>query len=208
MANRAFGSHLRAGLSLALVSSVAAASTNSGCFTRVWQTDDGLPNNQVTAIVQGPDGFLWIGTALGLARFDGISFTRVYCSNSSSNEDQGVSALLAARAGGLYVLTRQGSLVRLGADFAPAAMAGKDLPHERALAMIEDRERCLWIAYIDSIWQVKNGEPKRLTGLQDMRVQGYPSGFAIDSDGNMWFARATAFIFYAVLRFHLAWQVR
>src|SRR5229473_1645698 len=42
---------------------------------RIWQTDDGLPQNSVHAIAQTADGFLWVGTHEGLARFDGVRFT-------------------------------------------------------------------------------------------------------------------------------------
>jgi hypothetical protein len=42
----------------------------------VWQTDDGLPENEVTSIAQTPEGYLWIGLFHGgLARFDGIHFS-------------------------------------------------------------------------------------------------------------------------------------
>jgi ligand-binding sensor domain-containing protein len=34
---------------------------------RVWQTDDGLPQNSVWAIAQTKDGYLWVGTQHGLA---------------------------------------------------------------------------------------------------------------------------------------------
>ena len=40
-----------------------------------WEIDDGLPENSATAMVQTPDGYLWIGTREGLARFDGVRFT-------------------------------------------------------------------------------------------------------------------------------------
>jgi len=39
-----------------------------------WSTRDGLPNRRVSAIVQTRDGYLWIGTGAGLARFDGVRF--------------------------------------------------------------------------------------------------------------------------------------
>src|ERR1051326_4200794 len=42
---------------------------------RSWQTDEGLPHNLVRAITQTPDGYLWVGTRVGLAQFDGIHFT-------------------------------------------------------------------------------------------------------------------------------------
>src|SRR6516225_4801402 len=40
-----------------------------------WGTDEGLPHNQVRCIFQTRDGYLWIGTQQGLARFDGLTFT-------------------------------------------------------------------------------------------------------------------------------------
>src|SRR5437764_12111108 len=42
-----------------------------------WDTDteDGLPNNEVVAMTQTRDGYLWLGTLNGLVRFDGVHFT-------------------------------------------------------------------------------------------------------------------------------------
>src|SRR5688500_2945018 len=40
-----------------------------------WTTKDGLPQNTVAAITQTPDGYLWLATADGLVRFDGVHFT-------------------------------------------------------------------------------------------------------------------------------------
>src|SRR6266404_5641997 len=39
-----------------------------------WETEDGLPENTATAMVQTPDGYLWFGTFNGLVRFDGVKF--------------------------------------------------------------------------------------------------------------------------------------
>ncbi|WP_407353710.1 two-component regulator propeller domain-containing protein [Luteimonas sp. R10] len=41
---------------------------------RTFTADDGLPQSGVNAIVQTRDGYLWIGTFGGLARFDGMAF--------------------------------------------------------------------------------------------------------------------------------------
>ncbi len=40
-----------------------------------WGTADGLPAGTVGAIAQTPDGYLWLATANGLVRFDGIKFS-------------------------------------------------------------------------------------------------------------------------------------
>ncbi len=40
-----------------------------------WTTENGLPQNTVTSIIQTRNGYLWLGTFGGLARFDGVKFT-------------------------------------------------------------------------------------------------------------------------------------
>ncbi len=40
-----------------------------------WFTEEGLPSTRIRAIVQTRDGYLWLATAGGIARFDGIQFT-------------------------------------------------------------------------------------------------------------------------------------
>src|SRR5450755_4617224 len=42
----------------------------------VWDQAAGLPTSSINAIVQSRDGYLWMGTAEGLYRFDGARFTR------------------------------------------------------------------------------------------------------------------------------------
>jgi signal transduction histidine kinase/ligand-binding sensor domain-containing protein len=41
---------------------------------RHWTTEDGLPSNTVLCLLQAHNGYLWIGTKRGLARFDGGRF--------------------------------------------------------------------------------------------------------------------------------------
>jgi ligand-binding sensor domain-containing protein len=43
----------------------------------LWQQADGLPQNYVFTVIQSRDGYLWIGTRGGVARFDGVRFTSV-----------------------------------------------------------------------------------------------------------------------------------
>lgn len=41
---------------------------------QAWRAPEGLPQDSVQTILQTRDGFLWVGTERGLARFDGLSF--------------------------------------------------------------------------------------------------------------------------------------
>ena len=40
----------------------------------IWTTDQGLPQNNITSILQTRNGYIWCGTLDGLVRFDGVRF--------------------------------------------------------------------------------------------------------------------------------------
>ena len=76
-----------------------------------WTTASGLPQNTVTAIAQTRDGYLWMGSFGGLARFDGARFVVFDKSTTPALRNSGVHALLADRSGGLWVGTNGGGNV-------------------------------------------------------------------------------------------------
>jgi len=67
-----------------------------------WQTDTGLPQNTVHAIVQGRGGFLWIATEGGLVRFDGVDFRTYTRANTPGLPSDLIDDLMEDRAGGLW----------------------------------------------------------------------------------------------------------
>lgn len=58
-----------------------------------YSTENGLPQSSVLAMVQTRDGYLWLGTYEGLARFDGLTFTVFDKSNTPEMESNGIKAL-------------------------------------------------------------------------------------------------------------------
>src|SRR4249919_1226086 len=70
-----------------------------------WRTDDGLPQNSITRILQTSDGYLWIGTQAGLARFDGVRFTVFDHTNTPALHDDYISELVEDRQGTLWIST-------------------------------------------------------------------------------------------------------
>jgi ligand-binding sensor domain-containing protein len=69
--------------------------------------EQGLPDDEVNAIAQTPNGFLWVGTDGGLARFDGEHFTQIRLRPGISKEIP-VTFLLTAADGALWVGTDSG----------------------------------------------------------------------------------------------------
>ena len=59
----------------------------------LWQTENGLPYNSVTSIIQTQDGYLWLGTYNGLARFDGIKFAVFNTSNTPELPSNRITSL-------------------------------------------------------------------------------------------------------------------
>jgi ligand-binding sensor domain-containing protein/signal transduction histidine kinase len=76
---------------------------HAGYLVRNWQTEDGLPQNTVTALAQTTEGYLWVGTLAGLARFDGVRFTTFDSSSSPRLSDTRISALFADAHGALWI---------------------------------------------------------------------------------------------------------
>lgn len=77
-----------------------------------WQTDTGLPQNTVHAIVQGRDGFLWIATEGGLVRFDGEQFSVMARANTPQLPSDLIYDLMLDSAGVVWVST-SGGLARV-----------------------------------------------------------------------------------------------
>ena len=94
---------------------VAGANFKSGAATTdylidVWDTEHGLPNSSVTAIEQRPDGYLWVGTYNGLARFDGVRFVTFDPVNTPALGHARVQSLYLDLQGTLWVNTYRGGL--------------------------------------------------------------------------------------------------
>ncbi len=71
---------------------------------RNFSIDEGLPQASVNALLQGRDGYLWIGTFGGLARFDGDSFKTFHASPDGLVSNR-ILSLYEDRRGRLWVGT-------------------------------------------------------------------------------------------------------
>ena len=93
-----------------IFSSFAAATPNY--FVRTWQVENGLPQNKVTAVTQTRDGYLWLGTYSGLARFDGVRFTVFDDNNTPELHSSRVTSLFEADDGALWIGDESGQVTQ------------------------------------------------------------------------------------------------
>jgi PAS domain S-box-containing protein len=76
-----------------------------------WSAANGLPGGAVHAIAQSPDGYLWIGTDKGLARFDGFTFLPVPPKSLLPQNDP-ILGLITDAQGDLWVRMQTAGMLR------------------------------------------------------------------------------------------------
>ena len=105
----------------------------------VWRSDDGLPQNSLLSMAQTRDGYLWLGTWEGLARFDGARFTVFDKRNTPELRNHTIKALVEDASGTLWVGTDQGLVAYRQGRFerAPGAAAPLDAARVETLVAAE-----------------------------------------------------------------------
>src|ERR1700675_3301917 len=78
---------------------------------QAWQAPEGLPQDSVQTILQTRDGFLWVGTERGLARFDGLHFDVFKTTNDGRIKINYIEVLYESRDATLWIGTRDSGLI-------------------------------------------------------------------------------------------------
>lgn len=110
---------------------------------QTWQTDSGLPQNSVHAVAQTTDGYLWVGTEGGLARFDGLQFTVFDTQNTPSLRSNNIRALLAGQDRDLWIGTADGLLHSVDGRF-DALTTSAGLPSNNITGLFADSKGRVW----------------------------------------------------------------
>ncbi len=152
----------------------------------VWLTENGLPQNTVHAIAQTADGYVWIGTEGGLARFDGVKFTIFDKQTTPELKSNYIRTLLADRQGALWIGTAQG-LVRMVNNKFTVFTRDDGLPSETIQAIYEDREGNLWVATANGSGLLKSGGLTTFT-TKERLISGCIQALFEDAGGALWIA--------------------
>jgi len=166
-----------------------------GYTRRVWQTQDGLPENTVQAFAQTPDNYLWIGTSGGLLQFDGAGFVLYDRDNTAAFRENSVFCLAAGRDGSLWAGTDGGGLVRYQRGVFRSYSAGQGLTNDFVRAIVEARDGTIWVGTDDGLFRL---EGDRLTRVDGVGKTPRLAVHAIREDraGDLWVGGST------VLRLH------
>ena len=148
----------------------------------VWQTDEGLPQNAVSAVVQTRDGYLWIGTYGGLARFDGVRFAVFDNNNTPAMSSSRVTSLFEDSSGNLWIGYEGGELV----CYQTGIFRNVDIPSwngKEILAIGEDRASEIWVLGVDgSLLKLRDGMILPAKGSSEVEL----GSITTDHFGHTW----------------------
>ena len=150
-------------------------------FAQTWDTRDGLPHNGINALAQSKDGYLWVATWEGLARFNGREFKVFTRGSAPGLPDSAIRSLYANSHGDLLVAGARGGVSeRQGRSWNPLNPA-----NALVISVIYDNQEGIWLGleekgliYRDLVTQ------KDITVIDNLRV----TQITQDHDDNLWVA--------------------
>jgi signal transduction histidine kinase/ligand-binding sensor domain-containing protein/CheY-like chemotaxis protein len=152
--------------------------------TTTFSVDAGLPSNVAQALVQTRDGYIWVGTEAGLARFDGIRFLVFRQREFPEIPDNLIRCLLEDRDGWLWIGT-QGGLVRYR-DGKFERLPGIDRPIG---AIVQDGRGSIWVgAQGAGLWEYHEGKLESRADEKLVTRTSAPMRVLADSSGRVWAA--------------------
>jgi ligand-binding sensor domain-containing protein len=131
---------------------------------RVWRSADGLPEDFAQSLAQTQDGYLWIGTSGGLARFDGLSFAVFNRENTPAFLDDSVYSLFVAKDGTLWAGTEGGGLVRYKDGHFRVFGAAEGLTNGFVRVIYEDGNSRLWVGTDAGLFRMQDESLVRVDG--------------------------------------------
>lgn len=152
---------------------------------RVWLKKEGLPQNSVLAMAQTPNGYLWLGTMEGLARFDGHKFVVYNYRNTPQLSAPIISALRISRDSTLWIGTTGNGLVRYREGRFSHVKGPPQTISSTVRTIYEASNGVLWVSTSDGLACVKGDSVVRLFTSSDGLPYGLAYSIAEDEEGHL-----------------------
>jgi ligand-binding sensor domain-containing protein/signal transduction histidine kinase len=123
---------------------------------RSWQTDSGLPQNTVHALLQTRDGYIWLATEAGLVRFDGVQFVTYDKQAPAHLRSATINSLFEDGNGDLWIGTDDCLVRRRGSQFTTFG-DGDGLPSNTIWSVFADHTGSLWVVTPDGLARQRQG---------------------------------------------------
>ncbi|MFA6312250.1 MAG: two-component regulator propeller domain-containing protein [Sterolibacterium sp.] len=151
-----------------------------------WQTEQGLPLNTVQSLLQTRDGYLWVGTAGGLARFDGGRFTTFDSPQIPELASQPIFGFMEDAQQDLWIGHSKGAAIYRNGKFE-VAIPNQVTAGRRVWAFAQAPDGVVWAATENGLVRWEKGVTKIYR-----REDGLPTNLlrslAFDREGRLWIA--------------------
>lgn len=149
-----------------------------------WQTEQGLPLNAVQSLFQTRDGYLWVGTGGGLARFDGARFTTFDSAQAPDMASQPIFGLREDAQGNLWVGHSKGAALYRNGVFQ-VGISQEVTASRRVWSFAQAADGVVWAATENGLVRWERGVTKlyqQTDGLPTNRLRSV----AFDVQGVLW----------------------
>jgi signal transduction histidine kinase/ligand-binding sensor domain-containing protein len=185
-----------AALSLVICCSVKARPEEpkvSDVHHKAWTLDDGL--GLVFGIQQAPNGFIWLTTAQGIFRFDGVRFESVDEVTNQQVHNADLDTVFASASGDLWFATRSKGLL-LWRDRHLSAFPDRDCtPSMKNGGIVEDPDGTLWIQSSRGLFRLWNGHCQAVKN-EPAFPTGYSRSILIDHEHTLWLKWVSGEVFF------------
>jgi PAS domain S-box-containing protein len=150
-----------------------------------WEQPQGLPQNTVFSLLQTSDGYIWVGTRGGVARFDGVSFATFDNRDPRQLRDNEVWGLAEADDHSLWIATYGGGVSRFKDGEFTVYTKQDGLAGDFAATLCSDGTGGMWIATDTGVSRFKDGKFTNYT-VHDGLGTNIVRALFRDGDGSMW----------------------
>lgn len=157
----------------------------------VWRAGkglSGLPENTVVALTQTRDGYLWVGTLDGLARFDGVQFTTFNQANTPGLNSSEIVKLFEDDEGNLWIGTRTEGVALVKNGAVQTIPLGAGAREGRLMGACEDANGTVWLYTADGQLARRRKDAKTIEVWRDVPT-AYPSRYRTviaEKSGAVW----------------------
>lgn len=124
----------------------------------VWENDDGLPQNSVLSMTQSREGYLWLGTVKGLARFDGLRFTLLEETEMPELNSSPIVSLFGDSQNRLWIGTDGAGAALVQDGHVTRLLAGQGGAERKLVGACEDAKGAVWLYTANGeLWRYDRG---------------------------------------------------
>ncbi len=153
----------------------------------VWQPNDAAPNTNIVGMSQTHDGYLWVGSTNGLARFDGVKFEQAPLKQFWDDPIR-IGALCQTHDGALVMAMSSGSVIRFHFGSSPEVI--RELPKMTPASIVEDKTGAIWVGYREgSVCRIYQGKITPFSATDGLPEKGSDCSLCEDFAGQIWCSR-------------------